>query len=121
MDEREEADGQFVIAGGYAAKVLELIEHSLDEIAFFIEGGVIGTLNQAMPSWRNDWLRAGVNEGVTIITSVGQNDVGAIALQQRQCLREIVSLIGREEEAQGIAQCVAQGVNLGAETALATA
>lgn len=118
MNEREEANGQFVVTGGYAAKVLELIEHSLDEIALFVESCVIGTLSQTMPSGRNDRLWAGVDQHVTIITSIGQNDIGAITLQQRQGLREIVGLIGRQKESQGITQRIAQGVNLGTETSL---
>jgi len=44
MEEGEETQGGFVIAGADAAKVLELIEQPLDEVALFVEFLVVSTL-----------------------------------------------------------------------------
>jgi hypothetical protein len=52
FDEAPEVDKQLVISRRDPAELFELVEEALDEVAFLIEFGVVGTLDFAVPLGR---------------------------------------------------------------------
>lgn len=75
MDAGEKISGEFVIACGDGAKVLEFIEEAFDEITLAIEGEIAGQWLFAAGMGRNHRgdlsLGEGVDEGVGVVCRVG--------------------------------------------------
>lgn len=100
--------------------MFELVEETLDEVALFVEFGVIGTLDLAVSLGGNDDLSPGfgdpVDEVVGIVSLVGQGGLGLEAVDERVGEGDIVALAGRADQPNRIAERVAGGVDLGAQS-----
>lgn len=100
--------------------MFEFVEETLDEVALFVEFGVIGTLDLAVSLGGNDDLSPGfgdpVDEVVGIVSLVGQGGLGLEAVDERVGEGDIVALAGRADQPNRIAERVAGGVDLGAQS-----
>ena len=121
MEEREEAQGGFVVAGADTTKVFELIEHALDQISLLIEVLVIAPRSEPMSPWWNHRLGPLLldcfHNVIGVITLVGDDDLGRQPFEQGQSRVIVGTKARREDKAQGIAVAVARRVNLRAQAA----
>ena len=100
--------------------MLELCEHALDEIALFVELPVAG-LRIGWPAlwarWDDGDRADGLNclvKMVCVVGLVGNDVTGLQASQQRLAKEDIAAMARAEDDADRQAQCVADGVDLGA-------
>ena len=127
MDEGEEAGGGFIVAGCDAARVLELVEETLDAVAYSVEQWIDRALNLAIALCRDDRIGAVeprvLANGVAVIASVGEQRLGAIivGLHQRIIGRCIMRFARREDEAERQTFAVGAGVNFARKAAARTA
>lgn len=105
--------------------MFEPVEEALDEIALLVEFGVVGSLDLAVALGRDHHPGAGPGESVAqmvgIIAFVGDGGVGLDALDELVGEGDVVALAGRADEADGIAQGIAGGMDLGAQAAAGAA
>lgn len=114
--------GQLVIACGEATELLQVREQVLDQVARSIAMRVEGSRAAPIRAWRNDRLGAGLFDGldqrIRVVSLVGDD-----GLHPGQCVDQglglgDVGLLGAaEREDQGIAQRIADQVDLGAPAA----
>ncbi len=64
FDEAHEVHEEFVVAGGDAPKLFELLEKTFDDVALFAERLVVGVLVLSMASWWDDRFGADIQDGV---------------------------------------------------------
>lgn len=105
--------------------MLELVEATLNQMALLVQFLIIGAWLGSILAGRNDCCRfTGLDEGyesVTIISPVGNHVLAVKVSQQRLSLGDVMTLPGREQQMQRIAQGIYQEVDLGGEsTATAT-
>lgn len=81
MDEGEEGAGEFIIAGGDSSKVFEFIEESFDKVSFFVEVGVVISLNFTSDSRWNNRLSAGVEDVISIVAFICYKDINGETLE----------------------------------------
>jgi hypothetical protein len=121
----KEISGEFVVARGDGAEVLELIEEPLDEVTFAIEREVARPLDLAISfGWddRSDSaLSEGVDERVGVVGLVANQGLRVDGLDQRFCASKIMSLAGCEHQLDGIAQGVHEHVDFGGQSAARSA
>jgi len=124
MDECEIAPGQFVEPREDAAIVLHEAEHDLDLAPGLVERPVGGARFDAVGMRWNDGFDVLLVEPfehvVRIIGPVGEDGAGVAVvgrLEQRQGLRRVAGLTGCQDEAQGIAEAVAEAMQLAGEAA----
>jgi hypothetical protein len=118
MDRGQEIDGEPIVSGGHATEVLQSAEHAFDGVSVAIEDA----REHALPApvhLRGDVRHGTVGldlpaNGVRVVTLVGVQDAGV-----RQLLQEIVAgraigdVAAGEQEGDGSANPVGQGVDLG--------
>ena len=118
MEEGEEAGGSFVVTGAEAPEVFDLIEHALDQIAFFVEVAVIASRRDPVAPGRDDRLGPrpldGFDNEVGVVTLVGDHGLRLKSFQQSQGLIVLGARSRGEPKTQGVAVAVAKGVDLGA-------
>ena len=116
---------QLVVAGSDGAKLLELVEEPFDEIALAVEGEVGVAWLEAVGLGRTDGCDASalerVDQGVGVISFVGQKCLGLDLIEQRRRLADIGRLPRGERQGDGIAQRIDDGVNLGGQAAAGSA
>lgn len=105
---------QLVVPSRYASKLLEAAKQPLHGVALGITGVVVGPRVSTLPARRNHGAGAARREGghqpVAIVATVS-NEVGwGQARKQRQRLRGIVALAGRQADAQKPASGIGYGV-----------
>ncbi len=120
----EEVSGGLVIARGNGSELLESTVEILDEVARLVHLFVIGALDFAVAFGRDHRCFACGEERlddalVGVVGFVGQQDVGLHLRQRRVGTFQIVGLAGGEQEGDRIAKGVDQGMDLGAQAALA--
>lgn len=86
--------GQFLVARGNAPELFEMVEITLNQIAWLITMAVIIPRCDAIGAWRYDGLRIArlnaLNQGVTVIALVAQDSLGIrCVIQQFSGLRNI--------------------------------
>jgi hypothetical protein len=118
FDEAHEIDEQLVVSGGDAAELFELVEEALDDVAFFVEVNVVGTLDLAVSFWRDDDLGAGlgdpVDEMVGIIAFVGDGRARGDAVDKIMREGDVIALARGADQSDRIAKRIAGGVDFGA-------
>ena len=101
--------------------MFDFVEEALDEIAFAVEREIAEALDDAVCFRRDDGFGAtGFDEtdnDFAVIAFVGQHVFCGDILQEQFCLGAIGGVSGSEDEAQRIAQGVAQCMQLGGQSA----
>ena len=94
--------------------MFDFVEEPFDEIAFAIECEVAKPLNNPVGFWWNNDDCAFVGDelynGISVVTLVGQNAGCANVFQKGLRLGAVGDVSGCQNQANGIAQRVAQGV-----------
>ncbi len=112
---------ELVVAGGDAAELFELAEEALDAVAFPVEARVAGVFDGPVGPRRDDGLgpdpAQGLVEVVGVVGLVGDDGGGPEPLEKRGGLDDVASVTGCQEEADGQAESVDAGVDLGPEAA----
>ena len=125
MDAGEKADGEFVVAGGDCAKLLEFVEESLNEVALGIKSEIARQRCFAARMRRNhgDDLPLGKlrEEGVGVVGHVADQRLRVGLCEQRLCPGEVVGFSWREQDFDRIAERVDECVNLCAQSAARSA
>ena len=109
---------ELVISRGDAPEMLELIEETLDEIAFLVERLVVGERRAAVGFRRNDRLGVAFEDSLAqvigVITLVGDDGFGFKSLDEIMCFGDVVALARPEQQADRIAERVGRGMDFGA-------
>jgi hypothetical protein len=99
--------------------MLDFIEETLDQMPLFVEMMIIFTLIFAVPArWDHRhgiFFRNLLQELFRIVRAIRNNALKIKVFNQIICLCNIMSLATRQEKAQGVAQSIYAGVDLGAE------
>ncbi len=124
MDGRKEILPAFVVAGGNGSELLEFGKEVLDEVAGFVEIGVIGARGLAVGAGRNNGNDPRLFERldhplVGIVSFVGEESPSLQAWQQGIGTDQIVDLPRCEMEARWVAHGIGGGVDLGRQPTLA--
>ena len=114
--------GASIVAGCDAPPVLEAIDGPLDDVALFVENGVVGIEDLAVSPWWNDRLAAALLEPVperrTVIAFVGNDIVGRRHKLEATLGRlVIVGVSGCEQDDAGAALGVGYKMDFGGPTA----
>ena len=125
MNAGEENLGELVVAGGDGPKMFELVEETLNEIAFAVEGEIARARRFSVGFGWNDWRDRssveGADEGVGVERLVGDQSAGIDGFDQRFGASQIVILARAEHHLDGIAEGVDERVNLGGHSATGSA
>jgi len=93
-------------AGRDAAEVLESRKAAFDAVPLFVNCFVIGSLDRAVGSGRDNRLGSArfhvLHNGISIIAFIGHHKTGLPCTQQCQCLRAVGNLSAREEKVDGL-------------------
>jgi hypothetical protein len=122
VDGGEEVTPGLVVSGGNGTKLLELGKEVLDQMACLVEMTIIVTDHLTVGFGGDDrglasngqWLD---NPLIGIERLITDQGVGLHGREKVICPNEVMSLATSEEEADEVAQCVGQGVDLGAQSA----
>lgn len=99
--------------------MFDLAEEALDQIAVFVDRGVEASPTCGCGASRNDGFCAGggysIHSPLPIIAFVCQNMTGFQAVKQRFDLRDVVALAAGQDEANGVAERIGGGMDLGAQ------
>ena len=115
----EEVPSGLLVSGGDRAKLLDLGEEVLDQMARRIKLSVIVARRGPVGPWRDD---RGLTSGrqrlkyarVGVESLVGDQHISLHGGQQAVSPDQVVCLAAGQEEADRVTQCVDQGVDLGA-------
>ena len=128
MERGEEIPRGLIVArrDGDGAELFEFAEEILDQVARLVERLIELAGRCSVLLRRDDGGFSGTRERledaiVGILGFVGDQDLGGHLRQQRIGAGEIMSLSRGQQEAQRIAERVDQGMDFGAQSALATA
>jgi hypothetical protein len=120
LDAGEEVSGEFVVAGGDGAKVLEFVEEALDEIALAVEREVTRARRLAIGFRSNHRCDVapgqGVDERVGVESFIANQHFWIGRIQQGLGASEIVGLPGRQHDFDGISERIDQGVDFGGQS-----
>ncbi|MCP1472428.1 hypothetical protein J3E64_004146 [Sphingobium sp. OAS761] len=127
-----EADGPHEVfdvaveAGCDAAPVFEAAEHSLDDVALFLDGAVVIVLDLAVFARRNDGFGAALDEPFAqclAVVSFVRHEFGRRwhCFDAEPCNLAIMHVSGRQEQDAGAAPFVADGVEFGVPSAFRAA
>ena len=125
-EEAEERQGGFVVAGGDAAELLDLVEHALDPVPVPILPVVAGRRVPAVRLGRNDGQDAldeqAVPDIVTVISLVGDHGFGLAYIQIDQIGDglEVRGFATGQREAERASLTVCAGVDLARKAAAAS-
>ena len=122
MNGGEEVPRGLLVAGGYRAKLLDLGEEVLNQMARRIKLSVIVARHGPVGSWRDHCDLAGRGQWlkepfISVERFVGDQRIGLHRGQQVVCPRQVVCLAASQEEVDRVAQRIDQGVDLGAQSA----
>lgn len=123
-DEIEEASVvscEFVVTCSDAAEVFDLAEEALNQVAVLVDCGVEATPTCGCGSTRNDRFRPrrcdGVHGALAVITLVSQHMARRQTIEEPLDLGDVIAFPASQNEANGIAQRIGGGMNLGAQAA----
>src|SRR6516225_547731 len=121
----EEGLGEFVVTGGDGPEMFELVEETLDEIAFAIEDEVARARGFSVGFGGDDGgdrsIVEGGDEGVSVEGLVSDQSAGIDGFDQRFSPNEVVILARAEHHLDRIAKGVDERVNLGGQSAAGSA
>ena len=121
FNETHEVDEQLVVSGGDAAELFELVEEALDAVSFLVEIDVVRPLQLSIALGRDDDLDATfchpVDEMIGVVSLVGDSGLGVDVIDQVVGKGDVVALAGRTNQAQGEAERLGSGVDLGTQAA----
>ena len=127
MDEAEECIGEFVVASGNTASILETIEASFDTIAQGIDGAVDRDLHTPIfLGWNHRHTATlfdiGTN-GITVVAAVGEQHlgIGRVSIHQRFVAFDIMRFARRERGADREAFRIRAEMDFGREPTARTA
>ena len=124
-DERSEAAGGLVVAGGDPAEVLELVDEAFDDMAFLIEMPIVDGRLAAGGMRRNHDRRAepggGAADGGAVIGAVGDDVPSRLTGEQGLGAGRLVGLAAGELEPDELAQRIDQQMQLAAQPAAGAA
>ena len=125
MDGGEENLGELVVTRGDGSEMLELVEKTLNEIAFAVEGEVARARGFSVGFGRDDGddrsIVEGGDEGVGVERLVGDQGAGIDGFDERLSASQIVILARAEHHLDRIAEGVDECVNLGGQSAAGSA
>ena len=126
MDGGEEVPGELVVARGDGAELLELTEEVLDQMACLVEFFVVRARCRAIALGRDhrDLVGSGKRldyPGIGVESLVGEQRIGGEVRQEGVGALQIMRLPGGEQKFDRVAECVDQGMDLGAQPAFAAA
>ena len=113
--------GELVITCCYRAEILQGAEEALNEVALAVEGE-IGVARLLSIGFRRDHRRdvaclEVLEEGIAIVTLVGDQGVGLDLIEQRFGLRDVGGLPRRQREREGVTERIDDSVDLGGQSA----
>ena len=125
MQEGIEWIGKFVVSGSDSTELLEAIEEALDEMACFVAMSVDGPFGLAVAAWwdvgNSTRCFNVLDQLIAVISLVGGDGCGLDAGDQGGALRDISHLPAGQDQANGVAQGIDAGVNLGGQPTSRTA
>ena len=117
MNSGKKIPGEFVVARGDGAKVLEFVEEALDEIALAIERKVASPRDLSVGLGRDHRgdlsLCESVEQRIRIVSLVAEQSLWIGPFEQRLCASQIMGLPGREHHIDGIAERIDQDMDFG--------
>ena len=121
----EENLGELVVTGGDGPEMLELVEETLNEIAFAVEGEVARARGFSVGFGWDDWDDRSIvedgDEGIGVERLVGDQSAGIDGFDERLSASQIVILARAEHHLDRIAEGVDERVNLGGQSAAGSA
>lgn len=125
MDEAAKVGEELVVAGGDAAELLEAVKEALDAVALLVQDGVVAMRLAPVPPRWDDEFSPGIEDGIVqvvgVVAPVGDDRAGCEALDQGVGLDHVALLAGAEQQADGVAQGIGGGVDLGGQAAFGAA
>lgn len=125
LNSGEEISGEFVVACGDSAKVLELVEEAFDEIAFAVACEVAVALGLAIGLGRDHGGDLApverVDQRIGVVSLVADQCPWIGAIDQRFCASQIVGLPWREHHRDRVAKSIDERVDLGRQPAAGSA
>ena len=125
MNAGEEDLCELVVARGDSAEMLELIEETLNEIAFAVEGEVARARGFSIGFGWNDWDDRSIvedgDESVGVERLVGDQSAGIDGFDERFSASQIVILARAEHHLDRIAEGIDERVNFGGQSAAGSA
>src|SRR3984893_1435837 len=116
---------QFVVSGRDGAKVLNLVEEALDEIALAVKREIAVPFGLAVGFWwddrRNFPLREAIDEGISIVGLVCDQGFRIGVFNQILGASQIMDLSCREHQVGGIAQGVDESMDFRGQSAARSA
>ena len=117
MQEGVESICKFVVSSCDTAELFETIEESLDEVSCLVAVPVDVAFGVAIASRWDDRLGTGglndVDQGIAVVTFVGNDSAGRYCLNQGCSLRDIGHLAGRQDQTNRITQGIDTSMDLG--------
>ncbi len=125
MNAGEEDLCELVVARGDSAEMLELIEETLNEIAFAVEGEVARargfSVGFGWDNWDDRSIIEGGDESVGVERLVGDQSAGIDGFDERLGASQIVILARAEHHLDRIAEGIDERVNFGGQSAAGSA
>ena len=121
MNAGKEISGGFFVAGGDGPEVFDDVEEALDEVAFPVKREIAVAFGLAI-GFRRDDRRDGadlkaLDEGVRVISFVGEQGLRLDLRGQRLGLLDVMGLAAGQADNKRIAQRIDDGVDLGRQPA----
>ena len=119
--EAHEVLEQLVIACCDAPEVFEFTEEAFDGVALFVERPVAVMRSAAIVSWRDNGRRTSLQDRVvevlSVIGPVCDDGLAGDVPDEVSSVEHLTAMPGTGDQADGIAEAVGGGVELGAEPA----
>lgn len=109
---RQKGAGKLVVASGNDSEALQLVEESLDEITFAVQGEIGIADDQPIRLGRDDGADVALHQGVAIVGLVGDECLRLDLVEQRGGLAEVRDLTGGQGDRHWVAQGVHDGMDL---------
>ena len=125
MNAGEENLGELVVTRGDGPEMFELVEETLNQIAFAVEGEIAGARSFSVgfgwDDWRDRSIVEGGDEGVGVERLVREQGAGIDGFDERLSASQVVILARAEHHLDRIAEGVDERVNLGGQSAAGSA
>lgn len=119
MQKGLEATSQFIVPRGEAAKLLESIEESIDQVSRLVAMPVDFPSREPIAPRRDDGLSASrfdsLDQRIAVVTLVGNHSAGRDGRHEGGTLCDIGDLTSGENKSNRIAQCIDCCMDLGGQ------
>jgi hypothetical protein len=120
VDSAKEGACEFVVAGCDSSELFEIVEETLDQIAFAVKHKVgLALFDAICLGWDHRRYLSCVemvDESIGVISLVGQEDLWPNFFQKRLCLPQVGSLSSRERNRDRIAQSISDHMDFGGQS-----